>query len=214
MQRFVIAAAFIALVPFVAATINTPASVKECEPSQFQFDGVAPYYFSVIPGGQPSGTPYRSLPAQNTNTMVWKCDIPQGTSVSFVLKDGTGAVSYSDKVTIGAGTDKSCLVNSGSSPAPNAAPASVAPAAQAPNAGPIPGGPPQQASVSSVSHSSGSVSSSQTSTHAVVQAVTTTGGASSAASATHSSTSGAGSQISLANSGLTGLFVIAGAILF
>ncbi|RDX42127.1 hypothetical protein OH76DRAFT_1475480 [Lentinus brumalis] len=111
--------------------INTISSATECQPVQFTWTGgVAPYYLSLVPGGQPSAQPVRrskawlrettltsfpqlkQFPTQNGNSMTWTVDFPEGTTFSSSLKDSTGEQAFSDIQTVQSGTDSSCLNSS------------------------------------------------------------------------------------------------------
>ncbi|KAG6332760.1 hypothetical protein ID866_6334 [Astraeus odoratus] len=91
-------------------TINTPASVVACEPTQFTWDGgSAPYYLSLVPGGQPTASPIKQFPNQDGTSYTWLVDLQAGTIFNIALKDSTGATSYSDIITIQSGSSTSCL---------------------------------------------------------------------------------------------------------
>ncbi|KAJ2936661.1 hypothetical protein H1R20_g430, partial [Candolleomyces eurysporus] len=111
MKFLAVAAALISVIPAIAGlVINTPTGVVTCQPILLSYgQGTAPYYLSVLPGGQVSGTPYHTWPATDATDMTWPVDLPGGTSVSLVVKDGTGAQAYSDAITIQGGSDSSCL---------------------------------------------------------------------------------------------------------
>ncbi|KAL8293329.1 hypothetical protein RQP46_000030 [Phenoliferia psychrophenolica] len=57
--------------------INTPASFYTCEPAHISWSGgTAPYYLSVIPGGNPSATPYETLATDSYETSFkWKVNL-------------------------------------------------------------------------------------------------------------------------------------------
>jgi len=106
----------LSLVAFVRAAapiINTPTGVDQCEPSQLSWSGgVAPYFVSIIPGGQPGATPLVSFAQTSATSMTWNVNIQAGTSITLQIKDSTGAINYSQAVTIGAGTSSACLTAS------------------------------------------------------------------------------------------------------
>jgi hypothetical protein len=94
-------------------TVNTPTNVVECEPTQFQWSGgVAPYFLTLIPGGQPTASPIKQFAEQTGDSYTWTVDLGSGTSFTIALKDSTGTTAYSDIVTIMAGSSTSCLNNS------------------------------------------------------------------------------------------------------
>ncbi|KJA22881.1 hypothetical protein HYPSUDRAFT_138475 [Hypholoma sublateritium FD-334 SS-4] len=103
MKYFVATAALVSVIPgIVSLTINTPY------PQLLSWtDGVGPYYLSIIPGGQPSAPSLKSFDTQSGNSITWNTDIPAGTSVTFALKDSTGATAYTDTVTIQKSADNS-----------------------------------------------------------------------------------------------------------
>ncbi|KIJ12819.1 hypothetical protein PAXINDRAFT_14382 [Paxillus involutus ATCC 200175] len=112
-MRFITAIAALAtVVPAVLGqmTINTPASVTECEPTQFNWSGGTPvYYLSLVPAGQPSAPPFKQFPTQSGTSYTWNTDLGSGTSFTISLKDSTGLTAYSDIVTVQAGSSSSCL---------------------------------------------------------------------------------------------------------
>ncbi|KAI6154845.1 hypothetical protein BKA82DRAFT_4072159 [Pisolithus tinctorius] len=108
-------AALVASAPAVLAqlTINTPANVVECEPTQLTWSGgQTPYYLSLVPAGQPSATPLMQFPNQNGTSYTWMVDLQAGTNFNIALKDGTGATAYSDIITVQAGSSTSCATAS------------------------------------------------------------------------------------------------------
>ncbi|KAI6008135.1 hypothetical protein F5J12DRAFT_826907 [Pisolithus orientalis] len=77
-------AALVASAPAVLAqlTINTPANVVECEPTQLTWSGgQTPYYLSLVPAGQPSATPLMQFPNQNGTSYTWMVDLQAGTNL-------------------------------------------------------------------------------------------------------------------------------------
>ncbi|EIN10151.1 hypothetical protein PUNSTDRAFT_132256 [Punctularia strigosozonata HHB-11173 SS5] len=82
------------------------------EPIQLTWsDGTAPYFLSLLPGGQPSATPLESFirrlrPRSLGPSTSLTCTTAQ-------IKDSTGTLAYSDIFTIQSGSDSSCLTSSG-----------------------------------------------------------------------------------------------------
>lgn len=108
------AKSFVALA--VAATavlgqqINTPASLVTCQPTLLSWTGgQAPYFLSIIPGGQASAAALKDLGTQNDNQETWTVDLAAGTSITVKLTDSTGNTVYSSPVTIGEGSSTSCV---------------------------------------------------------------------------------------------------------
>ncbi|KAF8673982.1 Endonuclease/Exonuclease/phosphatase family [Rhizoctonia solani] len=146
------ATSFLALLAAVyaqAPQINTPAAVVQCQPAQISFIATnTPVFISIIPGGQPSAAPLADLGQQNASPFTWIANIAQGTSVTFQIRDSTGAVAYSAPITIQGSSDSSCL---GQQPSTSAGSATAAPTTSAPAT---------SSAASSVSSAVSSVSSS------------------------------------------------------
>lgn len=71
--------------------INTPASLTVCQPAALSWTGgTAPYYLSVLPGGQASGTPLESFGEQQGTSYTWTVNIASGTAITLALTDSTG----------------------------------------------------------------------------------------------------------------------------
>jgi len=91
-------------------SVNTPQGVTVCQPVQITMTGgTAPYFLSFVPAGQSAAPPIKQFPQQTGNTFTWKADLPEGTTFTISLKDSTGAPAFSDTVTVGSGSDTSCL---------------------------------------------------------------------------------------------------------
>ncbi|EGN98706.1 hypothetical protein SERLA73DRAFT_181308 [Serpula lacrymans var. lacrymans S7.3] len=128
MKSFTFVAALISVLPAVLGlTINTPSNVVVCEPQQFTWSGgAAPYYLSLVPGGQSMASPIKQFPTQSGTAYTWNVDLQAGTTFNIALKDSTGATAYSDIVTIQSGGSTSCVntsVQEGSATAGSAPPA-------------------------------------------------------------------------------------------
>ncbi|KAL4064528.1 hypothetical protein V8B97DRAFT_314088 [Scleroderma yunnanense] len=111
MKAVALLAAIVAIVPAAfGLTVNTPGNVVECEPIQFQWSGgTPPYYLSLIPGGQTSAPPIKQFPNQDGTSYTWLVDLPANTIFNIALKDSLGATSFSDIITIQAGSSTSCV---------------------------------------------------------------------------------------------------------
>ncbi|WVQ93649.1 hypothetical protein IAU59_000725 [Kwoniella sp. CBS 9459] len=94
-----------------ALTINTPASLVECQPASITFaEGTAPYILAVIPGGQVSAAAIATIgDSLTTSPVTWNVNLAAGTSITLKLTDSTGAIAYSSPLTIQAGSSQSCL---------------------------------------------------------------------------------------------------------
>ncbi|KAG8733327.1 hypothetical protein FRC10_000297 [Ceratobasidium sp. 414] len=124
-------ASLLAFVAYVAAqadpSISTPAAVVQCLPAQISFTAShTPVFVGIIPGGQPSATPLEDLGQQSASPFTWNANIPAGTSITFQIRDSTGAVAYSAPVTIQASPDSSCLGQNPSGSSSPTAPSSSA----------------------------------------------------------------------------------------
>lgn len=108
------AKSFVALAVAAAAVlgqqINTPATLTVCQPALLSWSGgSAPYFLSVIPGGQASAAALKDFGSQSDTSETWNVDLPAGTSITLKLTDSTGNTVYSSPITIGAGTSTDCL---------------------------------------------------------------------------------------------------------
>ncbi|KAG8694139.1 hypothetical protein FRC08_008686 [Ceratobasidium sp. 394] len=137
----------VALAGFVAAqggmTVATPPSVVQCQPVQLSWSGgTAPYFPSIIPGGQPSAPALKDFPQQQGTSLTWTVDLPQGTSITVRITDSTGTIQYSSAITIQNSSDASCLNGSASTGAPSTStgPASAPPATTPQGSTPAPSG--------------------------------------------------------------------------
>ncbi|CAE6345867.1 unnamed protein product [Rhizoctonia solani] len=103
-------------------SINSPASVVQCQPIQLSWTATKePVYISIIPGGQPGAAPLHDFGAQpaGTKSLTWTVNMPSGTDLTFQLRDNTGQVVYSATTPIQNSSDSSCLQGSkGGSSAP------------------------------------------------------------------------------------------------
>ncbi|EIN04805.1 hypothetical protein PUNSTDRAFT_92211 [Punctularia strigosozonata HHB-11173 SS5] len=197
MKTFSAVVALVALIPSVLGlTINTPTSVVQCQPIQLTWsDGTAPYFLSLLPGGQPSATPLESFDSTTSTSFTWTVNLPSGTSVTAQIKDSTGTIAYSDIFTIQSGSDSSCLTSSGVAGATSGGSSATTSGAAATTTG---------------TGSSGASATAKTSGSA---AATGSGTASPSASSTSSSSNAArGSSISAF--GIAGVMGLVGAALF
>ncbi|WVR03707.1 hypothetical protein IAU60_000702 [Kwoniella sp. DSM 27419] len=111
-KNFILAAALVGQA--WALTINTPASVVECQPAQITFsEGTSPYILAVIPGGQVSAAAIATIGDSITSSPVtWNVNLAAGTSITLKITDATGTIAYSSPLTIQAGSSQSCLNSS------------------------------------------------------------------------------------------------------
>ncbi|ETW83041.1 hypothetical protein HETIRDRAFT_439593 [Heterobasidion irregulare TC 32-1] len=97
-------------------TVNTPANVVVCQPLQITWSGgTAPYFLSVLPGGDPSGSALEDFGQQTGTSFTWtKVNQPVGTSLGLTLRDSNGLTAQSAPFTVNSGSDTSCLTASAS----------------------------------------------------------------------------------------------------
>ncbi|KAJ4476234.1 hypothetical protein J3R30DRAFT_3704774 [Lentinula aciculospora] len=107
-----VAVAFVA--PGVLAlTVNTPSSLTTCEPTLLSWSGgTAPYYLTILPGGETSASALKTFDSTNATEYTWTVDIAADTEITIELKDSTGTIAYSDEADIAAGSDTSCVSTS------------------------------------------------------------------------------------------------------
>lgn len=115
--------------------INTPPAYVQCQPVSITFSGgTAPYYLSVIPGGQASAAALEDLPTQTAaGSYTWTVNIAAGTNITLRITDANGSVNYNAPRVIQASSDSSCLGSTPSSGGSSGA--SSAPPATATSAG-------------------------------------------------------------------------------
>ncbi|CAE6429678.1 unnamed protein product [Rhizoctonia solani] len=125
------ATSFFALVAFIYAqvvdpSINTPASLVQCQPALITWTATkTPVFVSIIPGGQPGAAALIDFGAQNSSSLTWNVDMAAGSSITFQVRDATGAVAYSAPVTVQTSSDASCVEHSASVAPTSAAPTST-----------------------------------------------------------------------------------------
>ncbi|KAE9394852.1 hypothetical protein BT96DRAFT_942877 [Gymnopus androsaceus JB14] len=110
MKAIFFASAFATLISsaYSALTINTPASLVECEPVSITWDGgIGPFDLSVFPAGSPN-TIVENLGEVNGNSFTWLVNLPAGQPVGFSVVDSTGAVAESASEVIQSGSSTAC----------------------------------------------------------------------------------------------------------
>ncbi|KAH9823551.1 secreted protein [Melampsora americana] len=134
LTSFVILATAIAGATAQSVMVNTPTSVVQCLPVQLSWSGgQPPYFLSLIPGGQPSGTPLEDLGQQTGTSYSWKADLPANTAVTVQIRDSTGVLNYSDQFTVQKAPSGVTCGSSGSTPASTATPSTSTGAASTPS---------------------------------------------------------------------------------
>ncbi|GAA5991833.1 hypothetical protein JCM10908_002227 [Rhodotorula pacifica] len=107
---------FSGLATVIVVNAQGTAGLVQCAPAQIEVGGgTGPYTVSVLPvatDGQPASPqqPLQTFPALNqSGAASWLVNVPSGTTVRLGVTDGTGAVSYSDPITVQAGQSNACL---------------------------------------------------------------------------------------------------------
>ncbi|CAE7230512.1 unnamed protein product [Rhizoctonia solani] len=91
-------------------SINTPASLVQCQPTQLTWNAThTPVWISCIPGGNPSAPPLKDLGQHNGTSLTWIVDLPKDTLTTFQLRDMMGAVAYTAPLTVQGSSDSSCV---------------------------------------------------------------------------------------------------------
>ncbi|KAG9007628.1 hypothetical protein FRB94_014146 [Tulasnella sp. JGI-2019a] len=153
-------------------TIQTPASVNQCQPVLLNFSGgTPPYIVTVQPQGQLAATPLATFPTTSANSLTWNVALVANTLITLEIRDATGATQASGPITVGTGTgDTSCL-NGSASQGSTAVAGSTAPASS------------DSASVSVVPVATTTSVAAATTTAAVPVATTTAAGVTTTAAA-------------------------------
>ncbi|KAH8115569.1 hypothetical protein DFH11DRAFT_1585602 [Phellopilus nigrolimitatus] len=106
---------------FVAAVsaqlqINTPSNVVQCLPQLITWtgSGSAPYFITVMPGGQPSASALVNFPSQSGSSLTWNVNIAAGTSIMLSIRDQTGNTAMSAPFNVQSSSDSSCVGQSAS----------------------------------------------------------------------------------------------------
>ncbi|KAJ3487143.1 hypothetical protein NLI96_g3733 [Meripilus lineatus] len=214
MKLIAVFAALVSVMPSAlgqALTINTLASVVQCQPVKFTWSGgVPPYFLSLLPAGQPAAAAIKQFPTQQGTEYSWTVDLAAGSTFSTSLKDSTGAVAYSDIQTVNSGPDASCLnasVSVSDTAAASATPATGASTTPAAATSPAAG-----ATSATPASSAAAGSSVKAASSAAVS-----GASSSKASTSASATASANAAVkgsSLSTLGMAGLMGLVGAALF
>lgn len=85
-------------------TVNTPATLIQCQPQQISWSGgTAPYFPRVTEGGNISNT-LKSFNQQSGTTLTWTVDIAAGTAVTISIGDSAGLTASTSQVTINQGS--------------------------------------------------------------------------------------------------------------
>ncbi|KAL1750879.1 hypothetical protein FB107DRAFT_267046 [Schizophyllum commune] len=198
-MKFLIAAASL-IAAVQALTINTPSGLTACQPSLLSWsDGTAPFFLTILPGGQTSGA-LKSFDQTDATSITWNVDIASGTSIvlanaarsTLSIKDSTGNIAYTDAVTIAKGSNEDCVNGDATASGQTGSAAATSGGSSATSGG-------SSASTTKSSGSSGSSGSSASST---------------ASSSEESGSNAASARAFAAPAGLAGVLGLVGAALF
>ncbi|WVQ78306.1 hypothetical protein IAT38_000391 [Cryptococcus sp. DSM 104549] len=100
-----------------ALSINTPASLVECQPVSLSWSGGSgsPYYLAINKGGDSTSAALENLDSADSSPVTWTVNLASGTNVTIKVTDASGNIAYSSPVVIQAGSSSSCLTSSSSS---------------------------------------------------------------------------------------------------
>ncbi|KIR53141.1 hypothetical protein I315_04177 [Cryptococcus gattii Ru294] len=100
-----------------ALSINTPASIIECQPAALSWTGgsSSPYYLAALPGGEVAASALENIGTVDSTSYTWTVNIASGTNITIKVTDGQGNVAYSSPLVIQQGSSTSCLTSSSSS---------------------------------------------------------------------------------------------------
>ncbi|KAJ7093112.1 hypothetical protein C8R44DRAFT_890885 [Mycena epipterygia] len=215
MKFFISVAAVASLVSGIyGLTVNTltTSSLVVCEPISLTWsDGTAPYYLTIIPGGDTSSAALETFDSTSDTSVTWTVDIAAGTSITLAIKDSTGTIAYSDAVSIQTGSDTSCVSSATAGSYAGSAATSAADTVAASSG----------AAASTANASTAAVSTAAVSTAAGSAAVSTTKAAATSAtsakastvSASSSTPSSGASRATVINYGLGGFLGLFGVVL-
>lgn len=191
-------------------TVNTPASVVQCQPVQLSWSGgTAPYFPSIIPGQQPGAAALKEFASQTGTSLTWNVDLIANTYITFQIRDSTGAVQYSSAVSIQTSSDASC-VNANVSATPSGGAATTG----ASSAGASSAAASSPAAVSSTTAAAPAASSASSAAGASAASSASRSATSSAASASASARPNSASILTKSAFGVAGLAGLIGAALF
>ncbi|KAG7531302.1 hypothetical protein FFLO_04480 [Filobasidium floriforme] len=110
------AATITALSAFVASAaaqgiqIAQPPNFVTCQPGRISWTGgEAPFFLSILPGGNTAATPLVDLGQQTSNVYVWNANVQPGQDITVRISDSQGIVQYSSQIPVIAGSDTSCV---------------------------------------------------------------------------------------------------------
>ncbi|KAH7220450.1 uncharacterized protein BKA55DRAFT_216884 [Fusarium redolens] len=97
-------------------TINTPSNAFGEPLLVTWIGGTPPYFLSILPGNQPSAAALQDFGQVTGNSLIWTVNFAPGISLSFTLRDSTGATAQSAPFTIMGSPDTTSITTSNSGP--------------------------------------------------------------------------------------------------
>ncbi|KIR76682.1 hypothetical protein I305_05900 [Cryptococcus gattii E566] len=168
-----------------ALSINTPASIVECQPAALTFgEGTAPYIIAAIPGGQVSAAAIETINDNlSSSPYTWTVNLAAGTNITLKITDSTGTVAYSSPIVVQAGSSQACLNASASTSGLSSAAVTTTQSSVAGGAAATTSASQSSSAAASSSSSAASSSSASSSSAASSNAASTTSHSSAASSA-------------------------------
>ncbi|TKY85156.1 hypothetical protein EX895_006236 [Sporisorium graminicola] len=206
----VAAGAAVVLAASVAAnpSINTPASITQCQPTALTWSNAqGTVRLQILPAGQVSAAPIKNLPTQTgaSGSYVWTVDIPANTNITIAVGDDSGTFGYASPLVVLSSPDSSCLNAAASSSSSGAAAGGAASSTSAASSA-------ASSSRAASSTSSAAASSSSAASSSASRASSSTAGSSSSSSTAPAATSsGPGSAAAALSPATAGLSVLAAA---
>jgi len=114
--------------------INSPQLVQ-CQPATISWEATkGPYNLIVVKASDPCGDALVNVGDFNKTDITWTASIPAGTEVQLSLLDAEDNEAWSKTITVGSGSDASCLpgASASASSTPVATPANATPAVSTP----------------------------------------------------------------------------------
>lgn len=106
----------------LAFSVDTPPQLVQCQPVKIEWSGASagPIDIIFVDPKKPCDSVLADLGTNNTGTSrTWTVDMKAGTSTQVSLLDSDGAEAWSGVVTVGGGSDTSCLAGHSSSTTPS-----------------------------------------------------------------------------------------------
>ncbi|CAE6452739.1 unnamed protein product [Rhizoctonia solani] len=108
---------YISLLTFVAAvvgqadpSVNTPASLVQCEPVLLTWAASnTPVSINILRAGNAAAAPLLNLGQQTSNSITWIVNMTSGILITIQISDSKGNFAYSAPLTVQNGADSTCI---------------------------------------------------------------------------------------------------------